>query len=156
MMEPQTIYEENKKAARQVFLMSMDQIDHYWPDIVRVLGEVPGYYDFFTTEWTYGRAREGALQIWGFTDGSIQGIAVTQILVFPAQKAFEILGAGGPGMLDFIDEMETVFQRIARDAKCNSIIARARPGLVRKLAREKGALVGAVWIYRPVTQLTEN
>jgi hypothetical protein len=155
-MEPQTIYEENKKAARQVFLMSMDQIDHYWPDIVRVLGEVPGYYDFFTTEWTYSRAREGALQIWGFTDGMIQGIACTQILVFPAQKAFEILAAGGPGMLDFIDEMDTVFQRLAREAKCNTLIARVRPGLVRKLARNKGTEVGAVWLYKPVKQEVEN
>jgi len=155
-MEPQAIYEENKKAARQVFLMTMDQVDHYWPEIVRVLGEVPGYYDFFTTEWTYSRAREGALQVWGFTDGMVQGIALTQILVFPAQKAFEILASGGPGMLDFIDEMDTVFQRLATEAGCNTIICRVRPGLARRLARDKGAIPGAVWLYRPVKKPTEN
>jgi len=155
-MEPQTIYEENKRAARQVFLMSMDQVDHYWPEIVRVLGEVPGYYDFFTTEWTYDRARSGGIQIWGFTDGMIQGIAITQILVFPAQKAFEVLAAGGPGMLDFIDEMDSVFQRIAREAECNTIICRVRPGLARRLARDKGVVTGAVWVYKPVTKQVEN
>src|SRR6516225_6570691 len=124
MMEPQTIYEENKKAARQVFLMSKDQIDHYWPDIVRVLGEVPGYYDFFTTEWTYSRAREGALQIWGFTDGMIQGIACTQILVFPAQKAFDILPADCRRILDFIDEIDTRFQNLRREVFCDARDAR--------------------------------
>lgn len=156
MMEPQAIYEETKRAARQVFLMSQDQIDHYWPDIVRVLGEVPGYYDFFTPEWTYERAKSGALQVWGFTDGMIQGIAVTQILVFPATKAFEILGAGGPGMLDFIEEMDAVFEKIAREAKCNMLISRVRPGLARVLITRNKAMAGAVWIYRPVQGQMEN
>lgn len=141
---------------RAVFLMSQDQIDHYWPDIVRVLGEVPGYYDFFTPEWTYGRAKNNDLQIWGFTNGEIQGIAVTQILVFPAQKAFEIVGAGGPGMVDFIDQMEGVFERIASDAGCDTIICRVRPGLARMLAHRKGAIQGAVWLYRPVGKKREH
>lgn len=156
MMEPQQIYEEQKQAARQVFLMSQDQINHYWPNILQILGEVPGYYEFFTPEWTYERAKSGALQVWGFTDGMVQGIALTQILVFPATKAFEILGAGGPGMLDFIEEMDAVFDKIARDSKCNMIVSRVRPGLARLLVRRKKAIEGAVWLYRPVRCQTEN
>lgn len=155
-MTPETLYQEQKKKMRQVFLMSQDQIDHYWPDILRVLGEVPGYYDFFTPEWTYERASAGSIQVWGMTDGEIKAIAVTQILVFPAQKAFEILGAGGVGLLDFFDEMEDVFEKIAQQAGCHSIISRSRPGLARMLARRKGAIQGAVWVYRPVGNRTEN
>lgn len=156
MIEALGLYEEAKRMERKVFLMSQDQIDHYWPDIIRVLGEVPGYYDFFTPEWTYERAKAGNIQVWGFTDGMVQGIALTQILVFPATKAFEVLGAGGPGMLDFIDEMEAVFEKIAREAKCNMIIGRLRPGLARLLVRRKKAVEGAIWVYRPVKDQTEN
>lgn len=151
-----TTLEIESGRTKSVFLMSKDQIEHYWPDIVRVLGEVPGYYEFFTPEWTYARVMNDQMQVWGFTDGEIKGIAVTQILVFPAQKAFEILGAGGPGMMDFMDQMEGVFERIAADTKCDSIIARARPGLARYLIRKKGAINGAVWIYRPVGKKVEH
>lgn len=151
-----TAEEEQEYKQRQVFLMSQDQIDHYWPDIVRVLSEVPGYYDFFTPEWTYERAKSQDLQIWGLTDGMIQGIVITQILVFPAQKVFEILGAGGPGMMHFFDEMEDVFERIAGQAGCKTIIARTRAGLARVLTRKKGVFVGAVWVYRPVGKVVEN
>lgn len=156
MMEPQEIYEESKRASRQVFLMSQDQIDHYWPNILRILGEIPGYYEFFTPEWTYERVKTGAIQVWGFTDGMVQGVALTQILVFPATKAFEILGAGGPGMLDFIEEMDAVFDKIAREAKCSMLISRVRPGLARLLVKHRKAVAGAVWIYRPVKGQTEN
>lgn len=148
--------QEAPRQTQQVFLMSKDQIDHYWPHIVRILGEIPGYYDFFTPEWTYSRAAGGHLQVWGFSDGEIKGLAVTQVLVFPATKAFEILGAGGIGMVDFFDPMEDVFEKIAADAECNMIIARARPGLARLLARKKGVIQGAVWIYRPVGKKQEH
>ena len=71
-------------------------------------------------------------------------------------KAFEVLGSGGVGMMDFIDEMDSVFERIAADAKCDTIIIRARPGLARTLIRKNRAIEGAVWIYRPVGKKTEN
>jgi hypothetical protein len=155
-MTPETLFEEQKTKQRQVFLMTQDQIDHYWGDIVRVLGEVPGYYEFFTPEWTYKRASEGGIQVWGLTDGEIQGIVITQILVFPAQKAFEILGAGGPGFMKFFDEMEATFEYIAADSGCQTIISRSRPGLARLLARRKGAIQGAVWVYRPIGKKVEH
>jgi len=140
---------------RTVFLMSPDQIDHYWLDIARTLGEVPGYYEFFTPEWTYTRAKSGDLQVWGLTDGVIKGIAVTQILVFPAQKAFEILACGGAGMLSFIDEMDDVFEKIAAAAECQTIITRTRPG-VERLLMKKGVFRGCVWLYRPVGRRSEH
>jgi hypothetical protein len=149
-------YEEARGAVRQVFLMTQEQIDYHWPNILRILGEVPGYYDFFTPEWTYAKAKAGDIQVWGFLDGEIRGIALTQILIFPAQKAFEILAAGGVGMLDFVDGMEDVFERIASQTGCQTVIARVRPGLARMLARSKGMVEGAVWIYRPVGRIVEN
>src|SRR5215831_499091 len=126
---------ESEDLGKRIFLLNSEQIDHYWPDIVHLLGTVPGYYDFFTPEWTYAKAKGGDLQVWALSDGAIRGIVVTQILVFPAQKAFEILGAAGNGLLEFFSEMEDVFEFIAEDSGCKTIIARCRPGFDRLLRK---------------------
>src|SRR5215831_14924623 len=134
---------------KRVFLLSPEQIDEHWSNIARLMAECPGYYDFYTPEWTYTRAKNGDLQLWAMSDGAIRGIIVSQIVVFPAQKVFEILGAAGIGLLEFFDEMEQVFELIAADAGCATIMARCRPGLER-LLRRKHALKYASWLYRPV------
>jgi hypothetical protein len=134
---------------KRVFLLSQEQIDEHWGNIAKLMAECPGYYEFFTPEWTYSKAKSGDLQIWGMVDDAIRGIIVTQIVVFPVQKVFEILGAAGAGLLEFLDEMEQVFEYIAADAGCSTISARCRPGLER-LLRKRGVLKQAVWLYRPV------
>lgn len=141
--------EEVEPKQKSVFLMNGEQIDDHWPNIQKLMAECPGYYDFYTPEWTYSRAKNGDIQLWALSDGAIRGIIVTQIVVFPAQKVFEILGAAGIALLDFFDEMEQVFEFIAADAGCNVIAARCRPGLER-LLRKKHPLKYAVWLYRPV------
>jgi hypothetical protein len=143
------IEEETRARQRSVFLMSSEQIDDHWPNIQRLMAECPGYYEFYTPDWTYSRAKSGDLQIWAMSDGAIRGIIVTQIVVFPVQKVFEILGAAGIGLLEFFDEMEKVFEYIAADAGCATIAARCRPGLER-LLRKKHVLKHAVWLYKPV------
>jgi hypothetical protein len=146
---------EGEQVEKRIYLFSGEQIDHYWPDIVRLLGEVPGYYDFFTPEWTYSKAKSGDLQIWGLSDGQIRGIVVTQVLVFPAQKAFEILGAAGNGLLDFFDQMEDVFEFIAQDSGCETIIGRCRPGF-EKLLRKRQVIKMCSFLYRPVGKRSEH
>ena len=134
---------------KRIFLLSPEQIDEHWPNIAKLMVECPGYYDYFTPEWTYSKAKSGDLQIWGMMDDAIRGIIVTQIMVFPAQKVFEILGAAGVGLVEFLDEMDQVFEFIAADAGCSTIMARCRPGLER-LLRKRGVFKQAVWLYRPV------
>jgi len=135
--------------AKSVFLMSPEQIDVHWANIQELMKSCPGYYEFFTPEWTYAAAKRGDLQLWALSDGMIRGIIVSQILVFPAQKVFEIIGAAGIGMLEFFDEMEKVFEYIAADAGCKTIIARVRPGMER-LLRKKHPLKYASWLYREI------
>jgi hypothetical protein len=134
---------------KSVFLMNSEQIDTHWLNIQKLMESCPGYYDFYTPEWTYEAAKKGDIQLWAISDGSIRGIIVTQILVFPAQKVFEIIGAAGIALLDFFDEMEKVFEYIAADAGCKTIMARCRPGMER-LLKKKHVLKYAVWLYRPV------
>lgn len=136
--------------AKQVFLMSSEQIDEHWPNIQRLMAECPGYYDFYTPEWTYSAAKKQDLQLWALSDGSIRGIIVTQILVFPAQRVFEVIGAAGVGLLDFFDELDKVFELIASDAGCSTIMLRARPGIERLIMKKHKGLKYASWIYRPV------
>lgn len=134
---------------RRVFLLNSEQIDHFWPDVQQLLGSCPGYYELYTPEWTYQRAKSGDLQVWALSDGEIKGIVVSQIAVFPVQKVFEVLGAAGSGLLDFFDELEEIFDFIAADCGCGMISARVRPGIER-LLRKKGTIKMATWLYRPV------
>jgi hypothetical protein len=140
---------------KKVFLLDGQQIDFYWPEIMRLLGEVPGYYDFFTPEWTYQKAKSKDIQVWGLSDGQIRGIIVTQILIFPAQKAFEILGAAGNGLLEFMDQMEDVFEFIANDAGCTTMMTRTRPGFER-LLRKRGAVKVCSFLIRPIGKRSEH
>lgn len=142
--------EEFEPIPKQVFLMSGEQIDDHWPNIQTLMAECPGYYDFFTPEWTYQRAKSGDLQIWAMSDGAIRGIIVTQIVVFPVQKVFEILGVAGVGTLEFLDEMGSVFDFIAAEAGCSTITARCRPGMERILRKKFPIYKYASWLYRPV------
>jgi hypothetical protein len=141
--------QEVEPRQKTVFLMNQEQIDEHWANIQILMASCPGYYDFYTPEWTYQAAKDGNIQLWAISDGAIRGIVVSQILVFPAQKVFEIIGAAGIGLLEFFDEMEKVFEFIAADAGCQTIMARCRPG-VERLLRKKHVLKYASWLYRPV------
>lgn len=116
---------------RQVYLLSSDQLDHYWPEIAQLLTEVPGFYDYYTPEWAYSAAKKGDLQVWALSDEEIRAIVLTQILCFPRQKTFEVLAAGGAGLLDFVNEMEETFNLIAHSAGCATITGKVRPGLAK-------------------------
>lgn len=137
---------------RSVFLMNSEQIDDHWPNIQHLMASCPGYYDLYTPEWTYHRAKSGDLQLWALSDGAIRGIIVTQIVVFPAQKVFEIIGAAGVGLLEYFDEMEKMFDFIAADSGCQTILSRVRPGLERLLTKRKLAHKVSVMMSRPVAK----
>jgi hypothetical protein len=142
--------QELEAVQRSVFLMSGQQIDDHWPNIQILMDSCPGYYDLYTPEWTYQSAKSGDIQMWALSDGAIRGIIVTQILVFPAQKVFEIVGAAGIGLLDFFDEMEKVFEYIAADAGCKTIMGRCRPGVERLIVKKYGGYKCASWVWKSV------
>jgi hypothetical protein len=142
--------QEAESRQKSVFLMNPEQIDDHWANIQILMGTCPGFYDFYTPEWTYEAAKRGDIQLWALSDGVIRAIVVTQILVFPAQKVFEIIGAAGIGLLEFFDEMERVFDFIAADAGCKTITTRCRKGIERLLLKQNRAYKCASWVWRPV------
>lgn len=119
--------------ARSIYRLVGPRLEHYWADIVMLLAEVPGFYEIYSPEWALEQAQMDRLQVWALADDKIRAIVLTQVLIFPRAKVFEILAAGGVGLLDFISEMEDVFTRIAHGSGCSKIQARCRPGLQRKL-----------------------
>lgn len=118
---------------------------------MKVIESVPNFLEFYDEMWLVDRIKKGHLQIWALSDGAIRGIVLTQVLQFPKQKVFEILGAGGVGLLRFFDELEEVFDRTAAIAGCQTISARLRPGLERLLRRKHGE-VRAITVSRAVRQ----
>ena len=136
---------ELERHTKSVFLMSQEQIDQHWDNIQLLMHECPGFYDFYTPEWLYKAAQNRDIQLWALSDGEIRGIIVTQIMVFPRQKVFEILAAAGIGLLHFFQEMQDVFDYIAKDAGCETIICRTRPGIERLLRKQgRGVKISSV------------
>jgi len=134
---------------RKVYMLNMGQVEFYWCNIVKLLEEVPGFYDFYTPEWAHEQIKMGLLHVWALEDGMIRGIVLTRILVFPRQKVFEVMAIAGLNSLEYLDEMDDIFERLARSAGCSTISGLLRPGLARKLRKHK-AEVRAVVVFRPV------
>jgi hypothetical protein len=124
------------KKVKEIYLLQGAQIEHYWDDIALALQTVPGFYDFYTSEWAYERAKTGHLQVWALSDGVIRAIVLTQLLTFPVQQVFEIMAATGVQLLSFVEEMQEVFERFAKQNNCNSFSIRARPGMARLLKKK--------------------
>lgn len=135
--------------AKTIYALTGDRLEHYWLDIAALLFEVPGFCECYSVEWAFERAKMGHLQVWALADDKIRAIVLTQIAVFPRCNVFEILAAGGVGLMDFMNEMEDVFMRIAYDNGCSVIQARCRPGLEKALKR-RGAWKQSVVLSKPV------
>lgn len=146
---------EPSVGVKRLYLLSQEQIDHYWHDIIEGLKACPHYFEYFTPEWTYWEVKNGRLLVWALSDGVIRGIVMTRILEYPKQKVFSILALYGAEMLTFFNEMEDVFLKMAQRFGCQSISAQCRPGL-KRLLKKFHAEHEAVVLYRSVPQIGEH
>lgn len=151
----ETQIESSIQNLKSVYVLQGAQIDFYWEQIKEGFAEVPQFYDFFTPEWVYSEIKMGHYQVWALSDGAIKGIILTQLLVYPKQNVFEILAAFGVDMLDFFSEMQDVFLRFARQNGCDTMTARCRPGLARKLKKFHPKQEFTILSY-PVPELGES
>lgn len=135
---------------KQVYLLDGPRVDFYWSQIEVVLGEIPGFYDYYTSEWAYSEIKKGHLLVWALDDGAIRGIVLSRIAVFPKQKVFDILAIGGVGTLQFFEEMTSTFEKLAVACGCGSFSAQVRPGMSRKLKKHLAGVVSHT-ITRPVS-----
>lgn len=144
------------RKAKQVFLLDSTQVEYYWEEIVRGLEKSPGFYDYFTPEWAYERAIMGQLQVWALSDGKIRAIVLTQVLEYPRKKVLEILAAYGVGLLPFMNEMQTTFEKFATIMGCTTFSTSARPGLARLLKKNFAAEEICHVLRREVRQQKEQ
>lgn len=135
--------------ARSIYPLCEEKLDHYWADIADLLTTVPGFYEHYTPDWAYVQAKMGHLQVWALADDKIRAIVLTRVLIFPRCKVFEVLAAGGVGLLDFMNEMEDVFMRLAKQSGCEKLQAVCRPGL-EKMLKNRGAWKQSVVLSKPV------
>jgi hypothetical protein len=140
---------EDLTSVKQVYLLDSARVHFYWPQIESLLAEVPGFYDYYTSEWIYSQINLGHLHVWALDDGAIRGIVISQIAIFPKQKVFDILAIGGVGTLQFFEEMQSTFEKLAISCGCTKFAANVRPGLARKL-KTLGAWTESHRLVRPV------
>lgn len=127
------------RTLREVYVLQGAQIDFYWPQIVELFETVPGWWEYQTPAATYVQVKKGHYQVWALADSAIRAIVLTQILEFPRRRVFEIMAIGGIGTLEFFNETADVFERFARQNRCEEISAYCRPGLAHLLSRRFGA-----------------
>lgn len=144
-----------KASDHYIYLLGDEQIDVYWEKIAEVLAEVPGFYEFYTPEWAFDQAKKGLLQVWALSDGQIRGIVLTTIKVYPKQNVFEVMAMCGFTMMEYLEELDDVFERIAADQGCQTISGVLRPGLARTLRKHK-AEVKMMVVSRPVVAKKDN
>lgn len=130
-----TLQEEDSplKEVRNVYLLNDAQVDFYWHDILEGLKGCPSFFDYYSPEWTREQIKTGHLLVWSLSDGKIRGIVMTRICVYPRMKVFEIFAIFGVGMLDFLQEMQDVFMRIATSYGCGKISSFSRPAMKKML-----------------------
>lgn len=147
--------QDEMKQLKSVYVLNREQIDFYWDQIRDGFGEVPQFYDFFTPEYVYERIKMGHYQVWALSDGAIKGIVLTQILCFPKQNVFEVLGAYGIEMIHFYSELQDVFLRFARQNGCDTMYSRCRPGVAR-LLRKFHPKTEFITLSYPVPEIEEQ
>lgn len=134
---------ELQEEERKTYLLDDERIDLYWGSIEKLLEDVPGLYDLYDARYIYDQAKMGAFQIWALSNGEIEGIVVTQILVYPKTKVFFIHAAAGKGFMKYFEECTALFDWLARDSGCEFIQTLLRPGLARKM-KKYGMVEGTI------------
>lgn len=145
--------QEEQGVQKKVGTFDRNQIDFYWKDIVPLLENVVGFSEFYTIASVYELLQSGDWQLWALSDSMIQGVVITTIRVFPKVKVFQILVAAG-NFLQFFDEIEAMFEWLARDSGCTFIQGQVRSGVARKLKRSRGDLRQVI-ITRRVVEGTQ-
>lgn len=141
--------EKFSEELKQVYLLDHERVNFYWSQIEELFKEVPGFYDYYTSEWAYQQIKMGHLHVWALDDGAIRGIVLSRIAIYPRQKVFDILAIGGVGTLQFFEEMTETFEKLAVACGCSSFSAQVRPGMSRKLRKHLAGVVSHT-ITRPV------
>lgn len=116
-----------------------DAVDLYWELVWAGFRELPGWLHLYDEAWTYEQVKKGHLHVWAYSDTEIRGIMVTRINVFPKCKVLDVVGISGHAGLEFMEDLDSVCENLARQQGCSFLVTTARPGMERVLRRKHRA-----------------
>lgn len=141
---------------RNVSPMCGETIDIHWPSIWDLFRELPQWTVLYDEAWTYQHCKMGLLQVWSFSDTEFRGMMVTRINKFPKCDVLEVVGLSGMSGIEFMDDLDSVCENLARQQKCTFLVASCRPGMERMLKkRHRGERMYSV-LSRPVGLLRRS
>lgn len=141
--------EQNQKR-KNIAPIAGDSIDALWEVIWPLFREVPGFLNLYDESWTYKNIKMGHLQVWAYSDSEIRGMVLTRINVFPNCRVLDVMTMSGIAGVDFMQELDDVFEILAQQQGCAYISVSARPGMERLVARRhRGQRMYSV-LTRPV------
>jgi hypothetical protein len=135
---------------KNVFPIVGRQIDFMWELIWPLFREVPGFLDLYDEGWTYKNLKMGHLQIWAYSDTEIRGMVLTRINVFPKCKVLDIMTISGVDGLQFMQELDDVFEVLAEQQGCKFMSSSVRPGFERIFIRNHEFRRQSSSVIRPV------
>jgi len=145
--------------ASECFLLDLEQVEHYWPQIETYLDEAPELWDrWYTKETLRARAEGQHLQVWVICSekgGVIDSVFFSQVLPFDAGRAFHIFWIWGRDALRALKCAALATNRFAEQAGCNEILITGRMGWMRPL-REVGGKSISLTMSRPVYRTKEH
>jgi len=117
-------------------LLSAEEILKYWPQISHHIdaalehsaGEI-------TTFQTFQQAMNGQMHVWVYVDqDQITSAFATRFLIFDNRKSLQIMTCGGSiADWDKLQSGHSVFERFARENKCQNVQIWGRKGWVKRM-----------------------
>jgi len=127
---PSAMLEDAWKPAYKLLEKAMDRLGlgkYYWEEDLRHFVE------------------NKDMQLWvAVVDGKLEAAFLTQIVIFPRRKVFDILIVGGDKLGDWVAPSWGTFKDYAKSHECDGIRGFGREGWTRVL-EERGIEYSAIW-----------
>lgn len=117
-----------------VFCLSADETVRYWADFRHHIERLERETGLVLASAIRADLAQGRKQLWGFKEGVILGIALTEIIQTPKGPCCWIYGAAGTeSRKGQIDAIMTSIEAWARSIGCSRIMLQGRQGWRRRL-----------------------
>lgn len=141
---------------RNVWPIVGQNVDVYWELVWGLFRNIPHWLHLYDEAWTYQHVKKGHLHVWAYADSEIRGILVTRINVFPKCKVLDVVGMSGIAGIEFLDDLDSICETLARQNDCTFLTCQARPGMERLLLRKHRAAKALTTLVRPVGLLRSS
>jgi len=134
MMELEKLWpREEREGKRSLFLLNEQQIHHYWGDLEKELSRTR-MYDHWRPEQILEQLINGAMQCWALSNGEIQLILISDILVYSnGSRSLRFVGCVGRELDAYLPLIRSSFAKVTKRLECGRVEVVGREGWARKL-----------------------